>query len=381
MITTRSKLGSPPIKKNLKDKNTSALKIKEMRLVVSSSCPYSCYYCNLYYKKLLDLKRITFKELHERYKIGNESYGILSKITGSNLNFNIQDYRFLFKTLHNYFGLEDITFTGGDPFLNPDIKKIINLAHSFGLRTTAITKGAPLFKIKNKNSAKELLGNLSRIIFSLDSLDAKKYAQTNLLLLRPEKAITFLPQTLRIINLLANLGYNIEINSVVGANFKDKQELLNSFIELKKIIDFCLLNKVKKLKFIELDSYDTLGQPYIENYFKIMKSAKFFKDYKVIKKTNCKINKNLYSYSKILILKRSLKDGGNMEVIAYRTHCPTNFIRHTKKKKCEFSQGGELHLDFQGRSFFCQRDVNFKFISIFTSVKNRDTSGLIDNIY
>ncbi|EKE14180.1 MAG: hypothetical protein ACD_12C00637G0001, partial [uncultured bacterium] len=105
------------------------LTIKELRLVVTDKCPYSCVYCNLYYKKLLELEKISISEFNRNYKIGNESYSLLCENGKEDRILTPDDYSFLFKTLRDNFGLQDVTFSGGDPFLYPQLKDIVNLAH------------------------------------------------------------------------------------------------------------------------------------------------------------------------------------------------------------------------------------------------------------
>lgn len=353
-----------------------AFKIKELRLVVSDSCPYSCRYCNLYYKKLLATHKISQSSFAKKYKIGNESFSLLFDQKGP--IFKLTDYRFLFFVLRSYFGLEDVTFTGGDPFLNPDLVKIINSAHKLGIKTTAITKGAPLFNLKDRKGVKKKLGNLDRIIISLDTLDATKYANNNLPFLKTEKGKMFLPQTLKLIKFLGGINYNLEINSVIGILPSTKQKLNLLFKEVEQIIDFCLNNNVKKIKFLELDSNKTLGRPYIEKFFRLLIGAGNLKKYG-IKSSDFKIDPKMIKLgmTKICCLKSPFKKSEGLEIIAYRTHCPLSFLLKENNKKCEFKKGGELHLDLRGKSFLCQRDNNFNYFDIYPFVKSRDQEGLI----
>lgn len=145
------------------------LQIKEMRLTISSACPYSCLYCNLYFKKLYLAGKISYDELAAFYKVGNESVDIL---LGTNREeFSLEDYVFLFSYLKNNFRLEDVTLTGGDPFMNKNIQEIAQAAKAVGLRTTAITKGAPLFACNNIEAVNKKLKFIDRVIFSLDTMD------------------------------------------------------------------------------------------------------------------------------------------------------------------------------------------------------------------
>ena len=95
-------------------------------------------------------------------------------------------------------------------------------------------------------------------------------------------------------------------------------------------------------------------------------------------KKSDKIKNN--SVAEIFSIPEKGKDAENMKVLAYRTHCPSSFLAKDDKKKCEFSAGGELHLDFYGRSFLCQRDDKFRFIDISPEVKSRDVSGVAEKL-
>ncbi len=353
------------------------LKIRELRLVMTGDCPYSCRYCNLYHKKLLESGRLSRHRFDKEYRIGNESFGLLADNSGP--AFSLKDYEFLFLILSSRFGLEDITFTGGDPFLNPDIRKVIDSADKMGVRTTAITKGAPLFAIKSRRDAKKRLGNLSRIIFSLDTFDAKEHTKNNLPLLKTEIAIGFLPKTLRLIEALAGYGYNIEINSVIKpGSLASKKSLGRVMARIRQMVDFCLKNKIKKVKFLELDSKDTLGAPYIEDHFRVMIAAGLFAGLK-FQPSRLPVD---YKKGAVRIgrVAREASRSHDMHIMAYRTHCPTTFLNRRGRKKCEFSQGGELHLDFKGRSFLCQRDNHFKSIDIFDAVKSRNIKELASRL-
>ena len=355
-----------------KIKSKSPVKIEEMRLVVSNSCPYSCRYCNLYYKKLFVAGKISKDELLKKYKVGNESFGLLCD--DSQKAFLLADYKFLFSTLKNNFGLADITFTGGDPFTNPNLCKIASLAKNIGIRTTAITKGAPLFSCKNKNDVFNKLGSIDRVIFSIDTMDKKNYAENNLPLVKLSEGKKFLKRTLNTLKLITSFGYNVEVNCVVKPLPTDKKEQKNIFKDLKSILDFCLESDVVKVKFIELDSDDTLGQPFIEDFFITMIDGGYLKKYRV-KSDSLKIKKNQKIENNLEIFSLKRKSGTDMKVYAYRTHCPTTLLDNNKgitTKRCEFNKGGELHLDFQGRSFLCQKDDSFRYVSLFESIKNKN---------
>ncbi len=320
--------------------------IKELRLSVADTCPYSCVYCNIYIKKINKGKKQDIGK--DVYIVGNESTAVLLD-SSQKRRLSLTDYSFLLTELRNSFGLEDVTFTGGDPFTYPHIKSLINLANSLGLRTTAITKGAPLFSVRTLKQAQEKLGNLSRVIISLDIMDKKKYAQTNLPLISTDIGETYLPKTLSLIKRLVKFGYRVDVNSVLMPCMT-KEECNSIFNNLKKIVTFCNEAGVARVKFIELDSAKTLGNPYIENYFKRLEVRKFLKPY-------------------------------GEQVVSYRTHCPQNFIDGRKVNKlCEFSHGGELHLNQYGQSLLCQKDSQFNLVDLSEALNKKNQKQLISKI-
>lgn len=201
MRQTVSDKFSVTLKPASKKKAKQGLQIKEMRLTISSTCPYSCLYCNLYFKKLYLAGKISYDELAVSYKVGNESANIL--LDTNQEEFSLEDYVFLFSYLKNNFGLEDVTLTGGDPFMNKNIQEIAQAAKAAGLRTTAITKGAPLFVCNNIAAVNKKLKFIDRVIFSLDTMDKIGYAKNNLPLLNRTTALGYLAKTLRVICLVA----------------------------------------------------------------------------------------------------------------------------------------------------------------------------------
>jgi molybdenum cofactor biosynthesis enzyme MoaA len=149
------------------------LHINNARIIITDDCPYSCRYCGVYYAKAL--KRGLISDFDCSEIAGNEGSSVVIG-RGKEKYLTPEDYTFLVKILKDNFGTNDITITGGDPFMRRDITEIINNITDLGIYVTTLTKGMPLF---NKD-IKSILGNCSRIIFSLDTLDADKYADLNL---------------------------------------------------------------------------------------------------------------------------------------------------------------------------------------------------------
>jgi hypothetical protein len=192
----------------------------------------------------------------------------------------------------------------------------------------------------------------------------------------------FLIKTLKILKKISKLGYNGEINTVVRPLSRNTLEQEKVFKDLQQILMFAVSGGVNKVKFIELDSDKTFGKPFIEKLF--LKMFKLGYLDKFILKENFLNKMNINNYlnnNKIFSLKRGLF--GDMGVFVYRTHCPTTFLNSKigiNQKKCEFCNGGELHLDFKGRSFLCQKNSSFNNISLAKSVRRFNIKSLEQDI-
>ena len=68
------------------------------------------------------------------------------------------------------YGVDEITFLGGEPSLHPSFPEMVSLAHSRGLDVRVVTNGARRFRRLMESG---LIGrrNLSRVAVSLDTLD------------------------------------------------------------------------------------------------------------------------------------------------------------------------------------------------------------------
>ncbi|MFA6897150.1 MAG: radical SAM protein [Patescibacteria group bacterium] len=358
-------------------------KIEDLRLVVTDQCPYSCVYCGVHYQKALDLGLITRDEFEKRDIGGNEGASIGRYLTNKSLYLSLDDYRFLVAVLAYYFGVRDVTFSGGDPFARPDIRELIDSIDDFGLRTTALTKGLPLFSGTDKNLIARKSGRLSRIIFSLDTLNAEEHASVNLPLMPRKEAVKALPKTLAAIRNACDLGYNVDINSVIiPIDFNSKRETADSFGNIREIIEFALKNKVNRIKFIELDLKSTLGSPYIEKYFKVMADMGYFKDFHLSKWADPVLDLN-NQMTEFALIKRE-KGFADLQLCTYRTHCPTTFLRKMEgdkgkiDKKCDFREGGELNINSIGQIITCQKNPDRQIIDLRSAVVRRDILGIIE---
>ncbi len=115
-------------------------KNRELRMVVTQSCNYNCYFCH--------------------------GEGLQTKQKD---NFTPEDYGFLYLVGKKYFGFEKTTLSGGEPLFRKDIVKIAKELKKEGANITVTTNGVLLSQRKG-------LGKyIDRFNISLHSLDKEKY--------------------------------------------------------------------------------------------------------------------------------------------------------------------------------------------------------------
>ncbi len=83
---------------------------RELRLIVTKDCNYQCYFCH-----------------HEGVKKELKS------------ELNSSDYEYLFSICKEYFGWNDVSITGGEPFMNKDIDNIIKKIYEKDGKITVIS--------------------------------------------------------------------------------------------------------------------------------------------------------------------------------------------------------------------------------------------------
>lgn len=169
--------------------------IKASRIMITDRCPYSCTYCGVYYQKQLEKGKISQEEFNARDIGANEGGSVKNYKEAKKQYLSPEDYKFLAAVLGYYFKTNDITLTGGDPFVRSEVKEIIDSISSLGIKTTALTKGLPLFDKDGEEKITSIAGSVSRIIFSLDTLNPEKHASQNLPLSSRNAAIKALPRT------------------------------------------------------------------------------------------------------------------------------------------------------------------------------------------
>lgn len=177
---------------------------QELRLIVTQSCNYNCYFCH--HEGINELKK--------------------------NL-MSCDDIKYLYKVANKYLGIETVTITGGEPLLLNNIVDVTKKLYFSGCKTTIVTNGSLLDK-------KLDIGKyIDKLNISLHSLNKDEYEKI------VGKERTF-DTVISNIYLFRNLYPDVEINLNYALIKKD-----NVFEETKNIIDFCRKNNIN-VKFIEL---------------------------------------------------------------------------------------------------------------------------------
>ncbi|MBN1798418.1 MAG: radical SAM protein [Spirochaetales bacterium] len=80
---------------------------------------------------------------------------------------SLKQYNLALKKVYNWLGDISITFSGGEPFINPDLSQIVNEANRLGLKTYVNTNG---FIVNQASLDKVVKAGIDAIHISIDSL-------------------------------------------------------------------------------------------------------------------------------------------------------------------------------------------------------------------
>ena len=164
---------------------------KELRLILTEDCNYDCIFCH--------------KEGMKKYEV--------AKLTP-------EDYSFLFEVCKETFNWDEVTLTGGEPYVRKDIDQIIKRIHDKEGKITIVTNGELI------NRHFDSLKYIHRINLSIHSMDSKKYDN---IVQRKNK----LPEILKNIATIKNFypDLNLRLNSVIIRGENDDEEKIKEFIE------------------------------------------------------------------------------------------------------------------------------------------------------
>lgn len=202
--------------------------IKSLRLLITSRCPYKCFYC---------------------HKEGMK-FSVPELLTAS-------DYKYFVGLLKDNFRLEKVTLTGGDPFCRRDIWDISKSIKESKVFLIIITKGMLIKKI----------GIVDQINFTIDTLDRNKYTKIT----GVDKKL--LQKTICKLIKAKSMGIKVVINTPLSKNINDDKE------SFEKLLFFCKKYKIDEWKLIEEMSVDKNNQEtfYLEEYANRMGIIKQFR--------------------------------------------------------------------------------------------------------
>lgn len=175
---------------------------REVCLFLTLKCNQNCRYCH----RFLGIDEVSFED----------NKRIINKIAED--------------------GIKNMTFTGGEPLLYPNIIELVKLAKEKGLKVKLITNGSVL---ANNPKMREIYNYLDSITFSIDSCDNEINEKLGRLYKHAENIKTVLES-------LKGKELNVNINTVVSRVNIEKLEELGQFLREYKI------NAWRIFKFIPL---------------------------------------------------------------------------------------------------------------------------------
>jgi len=355
-------------------------KISAARIIITDLCPYSCTYCGVHYQKMLEEGKISQEDFDRRDIGANEGGSIRNYRETKDSYLSPDDYKFLVAVLRHYFKTMDITLTGGDPFTRPEVKEIIGEIASLGVKVTTLTKGLPLFSKDGQENISQKAGDAPRIIFSLDTLNEDKHISQNLPLADKDVATGALAKTLETIKQACELGYHVDINSVVEpVDYNNEKQAKISFINTKSLVDFALETKIRKIKFLELETKNTLGNPYLEDYFNRMKAGGYFASYEISKWISPYVDSERPAIE-FCIIKRKDDANDGLKLYTYRAHCSATALKKDGNRNCDLTGLGELNINSTGEVVACQKRPYSNKFDLSPAIHQRDISGIINCI-
>lgn len=138
-------------------------------------------------------------------------------------------------------GAQTISFSGGEPFLHPDIVEMIDFVHSLGLNSYIYSSGIVMDQQGNRSSLSEntiykIAGKVSKIIFNIEAANEKTYD----LIMGTKGNFPLMKQSIRDV---VRAGITAEGHFVPNELNKD---------EIRDTLDMCRLLGIDKVSFLRL---------------------------------------------------------------------------------------------------------------------------------
>lgn len=282
---------------------------RELRLVVTENCNYNCVFCH--------------KEGMKKYET--------NKLTP-------YDYGFLFKTCKDMFNWDEVTITGGEPFVRSDIDDIVKILKGLGAKITIVTNG----ELINKHV--DILKYIDRINLSIHTLSKDKYDQITQ---KKDKLNEVLKNISAIRTVYPYL--NIRLNAVIVKGQNDTREEIEEYIAFAKRIK-------ASIKFVELFGQD-------QDMVNIFQIAEM-------------LNSLGFKYKDISNISKQELTDGETTVVLSRIFCANAILQIDPEKYC--NKYNDLFITPEGNINICRNSKED--IPIYDAMKNKDTDGLIKKL-
>lgn len=184
--------------------------LKEISIEIIRKCPNNCVHCS-------SLSSISCKEII--------SYQKFKEV--------VDDAKEL--------GLKTVCFSGGEPFLHPNICEMVEYVHSLGLNSYIYSSGI-FTDAEGKRSSipLEILDRISnkitKIILNIEAIDLDVYDR----IMGTTECFCLLEKTIK-----SAIAYGI----LLEAHFVPMKPNLN---QINKVIEFCIKEKISKISFLRL---------------------------------------------------------------------------------------------------------------------------------
>ncbi len=222
-------------------------------------------------------------------------------------------------------GLKTICFSGGEPFLHPDICEMINYISDHGLNSYIYSSGIYLDQNGNKttvpkNILNQIANKVTKIILNIEAIDEDIYDT----IMGTTGCFKFLKETIKS---ASNLKIQLE------AHFVPMKLNIN---QIEKVIDFCFKENIAKVSFLRLVTHG-----------------------------RAKINESSLelSESELEDLRIKLLDIKNNK--SYPIRIGTPILGETEESHCE-AANGKLNIRFDGKVYPCEvfKNLDSKQLSI-----------------
>lgn len=286
---------------------------KELRILVTNACNYNCTFCH-----------------GEGEKVSGEKTRTL----------NALDYQFLFKVISEKFGIQEVTITGGEPCMRPDLIEIVKALHECGAYITLVTNASKLSIPIGKGIAQYI----DKFNISLHSVLPEVYNKIT--------GSGKLKNVIANIESLIGKGAKIHLNYVLCEHNSD-------WNNIESVIKFAQIGAVTK--FIELFGTNFAHDQSIkiEDYNDTKLVKKMLEDHGFIQ-----INENIRS--KTFQLNSEIVRIDKLSCAVVKDTGDKNLCK--KLNSPSISAQGDLKICFSG---------GLK-IGIFDLIKNRDKSGIVE---